>query len=226
MGFKFIHPSTHLVAGHTGCGKTQYVLRILSFRMIEPFPDRIIWVYAEWQSAYAEELRLNPKIEFVKGYPPNLYDRILPTTNNLVILDDQMSEAGEKKELAQLFTQGSHHRNLSIIYIVQNVFDKGKSHRTASLNSHYITLFKNPRDQLQVETLARQVFPGQAKRFSGTFHSVTSEPFTYMLLDVSPRAGQARKRSHSESVGYPSKRSSADLYSGIFPDEETFMYFP
>ena len=109
MGFKFIYPSTHLVAGPKGCGKTQYVLKILRFRMIEPSPDRIIWVYAEWQTAYDEALRLNPKIEFVKGYPPNLYDRILPTTKNLVILDEQMSEAGEKKELAQLFTQGSHH---------------------------------------------------------------------------------------------------------------------
>ena len=30
----------------------------------------------------------------------------------------------------QLFTKGSHHRNLSVIYIVQNLFDQHKEHRT------------------------------------------------------------------------------------------------
>ena len=184
--FVFHHPSTHLIAGPTGCGKTQYVLKILRHKMIEPWPRRLIWVYSEWQSAYDEARRLDSNIEFIHGYQPGLYDSITPDSTNLVILDDQMSDAGGSKQLADLFTQGSHHRNLSIIYIVQNVFDKGKSHRTASLNSHYITLFKNARDQVQIETLARQGFAQNAKRFTNTFRQATSEPFSYLVIDMSP----------------------------------------
>ena len=48
-----------------------------------------------------------------------------------------MTEAHDCQTLVKLFTKGSHHRNLTVIYIVQNVFDKGKYSRTISLNSHY-----------------------------------------------------------------------------------------
>jgi len=46
------------------------------------------------------------------------------------------------RSVTDLFTKGSHHRNISEIYIVQNLFNKRKEHRTISLNSHYIVVFK------------------------------------------------------------------------------------
>ena len=65
---------------------------------------------------------------------------VLPTIElderNLVVLDDQMSEAGKLEETSNLFTKWSHHRNITVVYVVQNVFDKGKVDRTISLNSH------------------------------------------------------------------------------------------
>ena len=64
-----------------------------------------------------------------------------------------------------LFTRGSHHRNLSVIYIVQNLFHQGKGSRSISLNSHYLVLFKNPQDELQILTLATQTYPGQTDFF-------------------------------------------------------------
>jgi hypothetical protein len=39
-----------------------------------------------------------------------------------------------------------HHRNISVMYIVQNLFHRGKHHRTIGLNAHYMVVFKNPRD--------------------------------------------------------------------------------
>ena len=65
------------------------------------------------------------------------------------------------KRIENLFARGSHHRNLSVIYIVQNLFHQGKGSRSISLNSHYLVLFKNPRDKLQILTLAKQMYPGQ-----------------------------------------------------------------
>ena len=38
--------------------------------------------------------------------------------NNLVVLDDQMSEAGKLEETSNLFTKGSQHRNITVVYIV------------------------------------------------------------------------------------------------------------
>ena len=62
----FRHPSTILVAGPTGCGKTQFLLKMLTTpNAIDPEPQRIIWIYSEWQSAY-ETLRgaLGQRIQF------------------------------------------------------------------------------------------------------------------------------------------------------------------
>src|SRR5258706_1291764 len=51
----------------------------------------------------------------------------------------------------------SHHRNVSVLYLTQNLFFKSKHSRTMSLNSHYIIVFKNPRDVTQIKTLAAQM---------------------------------------------------------------------
>ena len=98
-----------------------------------------------------------PHIEFVKG------TRFLFDVNkrNLDVFDDQMIDASKDKGIMNLFTRGSHHRNLSVIYIVQNLFHQGKGSRNISLNSDYLKLFKNPRDKLQILTLVKQMYPGQ-----------------------------------------------------------------
>ena len=55
---------------------------------------------------------------------------------NLIVFDDQMIDASKDKRIVNLFTRGYHHRNLSVIYIVQNLFHQGKGSHSISLNSH------------------------------------------------------------------------------------------
>ena len=185
MILPFVHPSTFLLAGPTGSGKTYFVSRILKERLITPFPTRIIWVYSEWQPAY-ELLRICLNwIEFIKGpISPKLYENILASQRNLLVLDDQMTETGKtSQDLSKLFVQGSHHKNLSVIYLVQNLFDKGKQHRTVSLNSHYTIIFKNPRDNIQPGVLGRQMFPHKWKEFVEAYNDATSKSYGYIVLD-------------------------------------------
>ena len=138
---KLIHPSTIIVSGPTGSGKTQFLSRFLRNKLLEPFPSRILYLYSDWQQEFDNLLEAVPEITFQRGFPDKLMDSFSPHSTNLLILDDQMSKVGDTKELADLFTKGSHHRNLTIIYIVQNLFDKGKSMRTASLNAQYLIMF-------------------------------------------------------------------------------------
>ena len=95
-----------------------------------------------------------------------------------------MIDASKDKRIVNLFTRGSHHRNLSVIYIVQNLFHQGKGSRSISLNSHYLVLFKNPRDKLQILTLAKQMFPWQTDFILKQHEEAVKRPFGYLLIDL------------------------------------------
>ena len=157
-----------------------------SFRSNYPSPERIVWCYSQWQPAYTEMLVAMPHIEFVKGIPTALEQDSYFDVNkrNLIVFDDQMIDASKDKRIVNLFTRGSHHRNLSVIYIVQNLFHQGKGSRSISLNSHYLVLFKNPRDKSQILTLAKQVNPRQTDFFLNQYENVLKRPFCYLLIYV------------------------------------------
>jgi hypothetical protein len=62
----------------------------------------------------------------------------------LVIVDDLLMEADSR--VVDLFTKGSHHRNISFLFITQNLFHQKDGSRDISLNADYMIIFKNPRD--------------------------------------------------------------------------------
>ena len=54
-----------------------------------------------------------------------------------------MNDASNNIEVQNVFAKYFHHRNLSCIYLVQNLFIQGKASWTNSLNTNYLVLFKN-----------------------------------------------------------------------------------
>jgi hypothetical protein len=93
-----------------------------------------------------------------------------------------MAQSSKDKRIANLFTKGSHHRNLSIIYIVQNIFHQGKEMSNISLNAHYIVLFKSPRDKQQIYMHARQINPGKVQEFMRSYEDATSRLHGYIKV--------------------------------------------
>ena len=67
-------------------------------------------------------------VTFVKGIHDFENPENVPT---LIVLDDIMDSAYSTK-LSQLFTKGSHHRNISLVLIAQNLFHQGPSSRDIS----------------------------------------------------------------------------------------------
>ncbi|VDI36806.1 Hypothetical predicted protein [Mytilus galloprovincialis] len=93
--------------------------------MCEPVPQRIVWLYKRWQPLY-DVVRdgVHPPVEFVRGIPADLEsdDFFDPRVRNVVVLDDLMTLASKDTRINDLFTEGSHHRNLSVIAIYQNLY--------------------------------------------------------------------------------------------------------
>ena len=178
------HPFGVLVAGETKIGKTTFVKQLLANAqiMIDPPPENIVYFYSEYQDTFGEIEVLIPAIEFVQGLPDSMLDNINPNMRNVYIIDDMMGESDAI--IAKLFTKKSHHGNLSVIYIVQNLFHQSKEHRTISLNASYLVLTKNVRDASQVIHLAKQVYPNNTKFFQQTCQMATKEPYPYLFVDL------------------------------------------
>ena len=173
----------------SACSKTNYVKDLLyhNTTRIQPEIQRIVWLYKRWQPLYNIIHRsVSPRVEFIQGIPSNLEDDDYfdPRINNLLILDDLFSEAGKDKRITDLFTEGSHHRSLSVISISQNLF--ASKDPTQRRNCHYLVLFNNPIDRQSVMTLARQMYPGQSEKMMKMFEKATKKPYGYLLVDLKP----------------------------------------
>ena len=115
-----------------GNGKTQFVMRLVNsaVSMIEPTPCKIIYYFAEYQPLFE---RYEDHIEFRHGMPKA--DAIDRLSDALVVYDGLMDEADER--LTRIFTHGSHHINVLVIFMVQNFFNKNRYMQTISLNAQY-----------------------------------------------------------------------------------------
>ena len=201
MDPRWRHPFTAVVAGPTGSGKTHFVTRFLRNlpNVMTPTPDHIVWCYGEWQPGYAEM----EGVEFVEGLPS--MDALDPARRNLLVLDDLAQETDTR--ITKLFTRGSHHRNVSVLYLVQNLFDKNREHRTISLNAHFLVLFKNQRDGSQIRHLASQMFPGRGVFLREAFNDATEQPHGYLLVDCTQQTPEHLR-----------------LRASIFPGENQAIY--
>ena len=83
------HLFTYMVCRPTQCGKTRFVLKVISYAnsMIFPPPERIFWFFGYFQESFRE---LFETIEFVKGLPSS--SDYLDGRRILVIIDDLMFE--------------------------------------------------------------------------------------------------------------------------------------
>ena len=174
------HPFTCICSGPTGSGKTSLVKSIIDQNLIHPQPQHILWLYGADQPLY----KSMTNVTFYKGIPEDIEDRFNPRYTNLLIIDDLMTQCHSDERMTRLFSVGSSHMNLSIVFIVHNLFHQGKEMRNISLNAHYIILFKNPRDNQQIRTLARQIYPGESQFLIDAFKQATGKPHGYLLMDL------------------------------------------
>ena len=112
-----------------------------------------------------------------------------------------MNEADQN--VCNLFTKLSHHRNVSVVFVTQNLFHRNRHVRTMNLNTHYVVLFKNPRDAGQVAIMARQMYPRKSNFVVEAFRDATREPYGYLLIDPKPETDDRYR-----------------FRTNIFPDDE------
>jgi hypothetical protein len=198
-------------SGATCSGKTTWVYRLLQHKdeMFVTPPEKVMCCYGVYQPLFEVMERDISFISFHKGLPTEneLNDLSDENVCNLVVLDDLMESVTASPEMENLFVKGMHHRHLSILYLNQNLYCKGKHSRTINLNTHVLVLMKNPRDVSQLQCLARQAFLGKGTFLLEAYRDATSLPYGYLILDFSPSANEDYR-----------------VRTKVFPDEDTIIY--
>ena len=187
--FKLHHPFSMLVAGPRGAGKSEFVKQFLSLKcyiMTDP-PERIVWFCGHQPDLFCSLTQEIPSIEFYKGLPMNIKVMFDSSKCDICIIVDLMQSASGNQLVENLFNNGRH-LNLSVVFVSQNLFYAGKKCRTISLNSTYIVVFKNPRDQTQIRHLACQMFPSKAKFLQAAYEEERKDPYWFLFLDLHPNS--------------------------------------
>ena len=187
---KFECPTTCILAGPSSSGKTTFLHKLLkqNKHMFQKVPKKIIYCYSTYQPIYDDIKHDVEDIEFFRGLPTkeNMDLWALETGFKLLILDDMAQIASQSLDIVDLFTIYSHHKIFSVFFVVQNLFTGGKHFRTISLNSQYFVLFSNQRDKLQIQTLARQMFPGGTSFFMRAYKiGMERKKYSYLVVDFS-----------------------------------------
>lgn len=163
-------------------------------------PDKILYCYGIYQELYREMEKTLPNITFLEGLPSPSETLLGMVIMHRVIRDGDM-------EL--LFTEGCHHRKISVVFITQNFFPKGTKSRTIALNTTYLVLMKNVRDVSQVATPGRQIFPGRSKILIEAYTDAVLIPFRYLVVDMSVRSEDDYR-----------------LRTQVFPEQDPIIYVP
>jgi len=204
---RFITGATHLVVGPSGSGKTQRTAEILRLKdqIIEGGEKirNVVFCYMVWQEEYQRLKDEGVVTRWVNKLPTSeefkdLTRPFMHSGGSIVVIDDFMAEIS--RELLTIVIALSRHMKTSTFLLFQSLFPVQKEARQISLNVKYIHAHKNPRENQQIKSLARQVHEGSDWRWiAAAYHDATRMPYSSFLIDVTQSTGRTpflKFRSH------------------------------
>ena len=217
-------PFSMLCASNSGAGKSILIrdLLVKHYQLFDKPLTEIVWLYH--QNAKDEKLmnylktNLTIPISFVEGFPADavangsLFD-CSPDDLKCIVLDDVVISALRSPVFINLFTILSHHSNLVVIAILQNLHADTASQRqimnNVIRNVSYIVLFPDRRQMSACKQVARTYFNGEEKLLLEPFKFLIDgkEKHNYMVIDFVDK-------------DFPVK------FNSLRPSDKTFVLLP
>ncbi len=124
------------------------------------------------------------------------------------------------KRISRLSTQTSHHKNVLIFLLVQNLFPRGKESRDISLNvnAHYVSLFHSPIDKQQIKLFARRIFPENMDHFMAMYEKAAETPFGQLSIDLKPTT-KDKDRLHVNLIKEDQEGATAQSEPDLLTDQ-------
>ena len=151
-----------------------------------PYAEKLIWIYGVEQPDLFEtikEIWAPRQCEFNANLSKVFLSSLERSKDraSLCIFDDLMNEVTSNATISKLFTRGRSHLGCSLVLMLQNIFPQRIHNRTISINAQYQAPFRNPRDSLQITSLARQLCPLNSKSFLEIYKRASHRAYGYLL---------------------------------------------
>ena len=128
-------------------------------------------------------------IEFIQGLEWNFLQKAQAQKKRiLLVLDDLFDEAAQSKDFLALVVAGRH-RNVHLMVLRHNLFQRTKNSKTNDLNVTQIVLFNSPRDSEQIGVLGRQL--GERNATTEAYKRAPQKPFGHLMIDLDVRSSKS-----------------------------------
>lgn len=214
MSYLFTLPFRAQLVGSTSSGKTYFTTKLLKHRE-ELFSDTLDTVkvfYMAEQSHYNKMQEYVPNITFYKRIPENL-DKIIENLDSkkhhLFIFDDLMSSLFYNKVMLNLFISASHHKNISVLLLIQSLHLRTQLSRTIGLQTDVFVFFNNWRDKLDIKLFSKQVHPETPNFILDSYiKALTFREYGYLVVNLQHKI----------------KNPDFRVATGIFPEENLRIF--
>lgn len=207
----FRHPVSICITGTTGAGKTTWIYKFIKNikdMFVNDAPSNILYCYGIYQNLYNTMISEFNFITFHEGLPSRETVFNMPSSS-MIIIDDLYHKLVSDPDMELLFSQISHHKNISVCFMKNNLFYQGKHARTITLNTNVYVLMKNPTDKYQIDLLGRRIFGKNASVLIDAYNFAVdkSNDRGYLIVDLSP-----------------SPTTDVIIKTGIFPNEVMILF--
>ena len=209
IDFKLKAGSLHAIIGPSNSGKSTLALSLLKRRheIFDIRIDRCYYINTHWQPAYQELALSDPNVIFSTSLETVKEQAV---SNCIIVFDDVTSlkdkNSKANKFLEELALHGAHHRNITVIYFLFQLFHPAL--RTITLSTAYFTIFDFCRDRSSVAYFSRQICPSRSKFLTDAFlKAVEGRDFGYLHINL-----------------HPHHKTRYWVRSEIFPSENTEIY--
>ena len=212
----FRTPSIWSINGTSGSGKTMILYRICleTEHFFDQEVKKVLFCYRIWQPIYDKISDIfGNNIKFKNALPDQTDIDFLTEGNHhsLLFLDDLNRQVIDSEFMTSIYQIQSHHKNMTLLNVSHNIYQRGRYTRDQSLCIHYFIILNSPRDVFMLKCIGRQIQPSKPNCVVEAYHDVmknSDSNFPYILINIAP--------------GFESSKYT--LLSNVFKDEIMTVY--